>query len=188
MIIKTTGKPVHIMNLLSVLRCLSYALAVITTICYFYQIVYLILPLIKKQRPLQTRERRRYAILIAARNEEAVLPHLLESIRLQDYPAELITTYVVADNCTDRTAVVAEQGGAQVFRRFSATEIGKGYALNYLLKKIDETAGLDSYDAFLIFDADNLLLPDYVTATAKISEPTGYPRATPYGISTIPAI
>jgi cellulose synthase/poly-beta-1,6-N-acetylglucosamine synthase-like glycosyltransferase len=168
MIIKTTGKPVHIMNLLSVLRCLSYALAVITSVCYLYQIVYLILPLIKKQRPLQTRERRRYAILIAARNEEAVLPHLLESIRLQDYPAELITTYVVADNCTDRTAVVAEQGGAQVFRRFSATEIGKGYALNYLLKKIDETAGLDSYDAFLIFDADNLLLPDYVTQINKV--------------------
>ena len=120
------------MNLLSVLRSLSYALAAITTVCYFYQIVYLILPLLKKQRPLESKERRRYAILIAARNEEAVLPHLLESIRRQDYPAELISPFVVADNCTDRTAEIAEQGGARVFRRFSKTQIGKGYALNIL--------------------------------------------------------
>lgn len=156
------------MNLLSVLRSLSYALAAITTVCYFYQIVYLILPLLKKQRPLESKERRRYAILIAARNEEAVLPHLLESIRRQDYPAELISTFVVADNCTDRTAEIAEQGGARVFRRFSKTQIGKGYALNFLLNRIDVTEGLDCFDAFLIFDADNLLMPDYVSQMNKV--------------------
>ena len=156
------------MNLLSVLRSLSYALAAITTVCYFYQIVYLILPLLKKQRPLESKERRRYAILIAARNEEAVLPHLLESIRRQDYPAELISTFVVADNCTDRTAEIAEQGGARVFRRFSKTQIGKGYALNFLLNRIDVTEGLDRFDAFLIFDADNLLMPDYVSQMNKV--------------------
>ena len=156
------------MNLLSVLRSLSYALVVLTTVCYFYQIVYLILPLIKKQRPLESKERRRYAILIAARNEEAVLPYLLESIRQQDYPAELLTTFVVADNCTDQTAEVACSGGARVFCRFNKKEIGKGYALNFLLQQIDSNEGLDIYDAFLIFDADNLLMPDYVTQINKV--------------------
>ena len=156
------------MNLLSILRSLSYALAAITTVCYFYQIVYLVLPLLKKQRPLEAKERRRYAILIAARNEEAVLPHLLASIRQQDYPAERISTFVVADNCTDRTAEVAEAGGAKVFRRSSTTRIGKGYALNFLLSRIDLTEGLDSFDAFLIFDADNLLMPDYISQINKV--------------------
>ena len=156
------------MNLLSVLRSLSYALVVLTTVCYFYQIVYLILPLFKKQRPLESKERRRYAILIAARNEEAVLPYLLESIRQQDYPAELLTTFVVADNCTDQTAEVACSGGARVFCRFNKKEIGKGYALNFLLQQIDSNEGLDIYDAFLIFDADNLLMPDYVTQINKV--------------------
>ena len=156
------------MNFLSILRSLSYALAVITSICYFYQIVYLILPLLKKPRPLEATALRRYAILIAARNEEAVLPHLLASIRAQDYPAELITTYVVADNCTDRTAEVARSGGARVFCRFNKTQIGKGYALNFLLGQIDGNEGLDRYDAFLIFDADNLLLPDYVRQINKV--------------------
>lgn len=156
------------MNFLSILRSLSYALAVITSICYFYQIVYLILPLLKKPRPLEATALRRYAILIAARNEEAVLPHLLASIRAQDYPTELITTYVVADNCTDRTAEVARSGGARVFCRFNKTQIGKGYALNFLLGQIDGNEGLDRYDAFLIFDADNLLLPDYVRQINRV--------------------
>ena len=156
------------MNFLSVLRSLSYALATLITLCYFYQIVYLILPLLKKQRPLETTDRRRYAILIAARNEEAVLPHLLDSVRDQDYPPELISTFVVADNCTDRTAEVARAGGARVFCRCNNHQIGKGYALNYLLKRIDAAEGLCNFDAFLIFDADNLLMPDYVTHINKV--------------------
>ena len=180
----------HFVNLLSILRSLSYALAVMTSICYFYQIVYLILPLIKKQRPLLPRERRRYAILIAARNEETVLPHLLESIHAQDYPAELITTYVVADNCTDRTAEVARAAGAKVFCRSSKTEVGKGYALNFLLKQIDGNDGLDRYDAFLIFDADNLLMPDYVSQINKVCSNgfdafCGYRNSKNYGANWI---
>ena len=150
------------MNFLSILRSISLVLAAVTTVCYFYQIVYLFLPLLKKQKPLETTQNRRYAILIAARNEEAVLPHLLASIRAQDYPQDLITTYVVADNCTDRTAEVARAGGARVFCRSNKIQIGKGYALNFLLEQIDGNDGLHNYDAFLIFDADNLLQPDYV--------------------------
>lgn len=156
------------MSLLTVLRCLSGILVVLTSVCYFYQIVYLILPLIKKQRPHKSERFHRYAILIAARNEEAVLPHLLDSIRAQDYPQELIDTYVVADNCTDRTAQVAQESGARVYCRFSKTQIGKGYALHFLLEQIKHSAGLNRYDAFLIFDADNLLMPDYVTQINKI--------------------
>lgn len=155
------------MNLYTVLRSASAILVVLTSICYFYQIVYLILPLIKKQRPHGPEKYHRFAILIAARNEETVLPHLLDSIRAQNYPAELIDTYVVADNCTDRTAELGRAGGARVFTRSNRKEVGKGYALSFLLEQIEKNEGLDRYDAFLIFDADNLLLPDYVTQINK---------------------
>ena len=124
------------MSLLSVLRAASYFLIGLTTVCYFYQIVYLVLPLLKKQKPLKWEKYHRYAILIAARNEEAVLPHLLDSIHAQDYPAELIDIFVVADNCTDRTAEVARHHGAKVFTRFNKEKIGKGYALHFLLEWI----------------------------------------------------
>ncbi|MFR8333265.1 MAG: glycosyltransferase [Oscillospiraceae bacterium] len=99
----------------------------------WYQVVYLIIPFFVKPRPHQSARLHRYAILIAARNEEAVLPHLLDSIAAQDYPAELLTTFVVADNCTDRTAQVAQDRGARVFVRNNRTQVGKGYALHFLL-------------------------------------------------------
>ena len=99
------------MNHMAWLQLVTWLLVALTGICYLYQVVYLIIPFFVKPRPHQSARLHRYAILIAARNEEAVLPHLLDSIAAQDYPAELLTTFVVADNCTDRTAQVAQRPG-----------------------------------------------------------------------------
>lgn len=156
------------MTFLEVLKVITSVLGLLIGLCYAYQILYLFVPLFIKKSLPQQETLHRYAILIAARNEEKVLPHLLESINAQAYPGQLFTTYVIADNCTDATARVAAQGGATVFTRFDTSRVGKGYALNYLLEKIDETVGLDSYDAFLVFDADNLLSPDYIAQINKV--------------------
>lgn len=149
------------MEYLSLLKTVAFCLSVFITIIYLYQGFYLILPLLKHPRKAPASKLLRYAVLIAARNEEMVLPHLLDSIRAQNYPAELIDMYVVADNCTDNTAQVAKEHGATVFTRFNKQFIGKGYALNHLLKQINIHVGWKQYDAFMIFDADNLLDPDY---------------------------
>ena len=152
-----------------ILRLISTVFGLLLSLCYLYQIVYLWLPIFKKETPKTANTPHRFAILIAARNEEQVLPYLLQSIQLQDYPAEYIKVFVVADNCTDRTAVVAEEGGAVVFQRNSKTEIGKGYALHYLLERIDETENLENFDAFLVFDADNLLKSDFIRQINRIT-------------------
>ena len=151
-----------------ILRILSMVLAAMTTICYFYQVLYLFIPKLKKPRPHKPEIHHRYAILIAARNEEAVLPYLLDSIRSQDYPEDRITTFVIADNCTDNTAAVAAAHGARVYQRFDRHHIGKGYALDHLIRQIQGNDGLDTFDAFLIFDADNLLEPDYITQINRV--------------------
>lgn len=161
------------MDWLSLVRILSRALLVITSLCYAYQVIYLFLPIILKKRPQKEEKLHRYAILIPARNEERVLPHLLESIQAQDYPRDLLKVFVVADNCTDGTAEAARAYGAHVFSRSNTKEVGKGYALNYLLSQIEETEGLDSYDSFLVFDADNLLQSDYITQINKVRS-SGY--------------
>lgn len=150
------------------LQVISTFLMVLTGVCYFYQIIYLILPLILRPKPGGEAKPLRYAILIAARNEEAVLPHLLDSIRAQNYPSQCITTYVVADNCTDDTALVAAEHGARVFIRQDKCHVGKGYALHYLLEQLRCREELENFDAFLIFDADNLLEPDYISATNRV--------------------
>ena len=149
----------------NILLIIALCLMAVTTICYAYQMIYLFVPfLVKRKKPEQAEKQHRFAILIAARNEEAVLPHLLKTIRDQDYPGALLTTYVIADNCTDTTAKVAAEAGARVYERFNTQQVGKGYALNYLIDKIrSEEGGLERYDAFMIFDADNLLDANFMT-------------------------
>ena len=68
--------------------------------------------------------------------------------------------YVAADNCTDGTAEAARQAGATVFERQNKQLVGKGYALDFLLKKIWALG--KHYDGYFVFDADNLLRPDFV--------------------------
>lgn len=161
------GKEEIPIDWLTILNSVCSVLLTVTGILYFYQMVYLFLPLFFKQKPHVVEKLHRYAVLIAARNEERVIPHLIDSIRNQDYPSDLVHIYVVADNCTDQTAEVARAHGATVFPRFDQKKVGKGYALNFLLSKIDASVGLDSYDAFLVFDADNLLMPDYIRQINK---------------------
>ncbi len=105
----------------------------------------------------------KYAILIPARNEEAVIANLLKSIKRQDYPAELITTFVVADNCTDGTAKVARENGAVCYERFNDAERTKGFALKFLFENIERDYGVDSFEGYFIFDSDNLLNKDYIS-------------------------
>ena len=105
----------------------------------------------------------KYGILIAARNEEKVIGNLLDSINKQDYPKKLIDVFVVADNCTDNTAEIAKKYGAKVYERFDEDHKTKGFALQFLLKNIKKDYGIESYDGYFIFDADNLLNKNYIS-------------------------
>ncbi len=105
----------------------------------------------------------KYAIMIAARNEETVIGNLIDSINNQDYPSDLVTVFVVADNCTDKTAEIAREHGAVCYSRSDNEHRTKGYALEFLVDNIEKDYGIESFDAFFIFDADNLLKQDYLT-------------------------
>ncbi len=102
----------------------------------------------------------RFAVVIPAHNEALVVDKLIESCHAMNYPAELFDVYVVADNCTDTTATVAEAAGALVIQRENQDERGKGFALDYAFRHI--AAGPRHYDAYVIFDADNLVHPDFL--------------------------
>ena len=138
------------------------------SICYFYQIVYILLPFIMKERVSEKPVKlHKYAVLISARNEESVITQLIDSIRNQTYQEELVTVFVVADNCTDSTAASARKAGAKVYERFNMRQIGKGFALDYLLGKIRADYPVDEFDGFFVIDADNLLDENYISAMNK---------------------
>ena len=145
--------------------------SVIPTVCLLlmvYQYLYMIHGLFVKPPKYADQKPQRYAVMICARNEEKVVPHLVRSILEQDYPAELIRIFVCADNCTDHTADAARAAGAVVYERSNRILQGKGHALNYLLKQIDQDYNIDSFDGFAIFDADNLLEKNYFTELNKV--------------------
>lgn len=139
----------------------NLTLFVLFTACFSYQIVYIFVSLLRKPPELIAKKNHRYAALICARNESPVICDIISSIRMQNYPSELIDIFVVADNCTDDTAEVAAEAGATVFQRCNAEQIGKGYALKHGFASIEEMHGVDAYEAYFVFDADNVLDENY---------------------------
>lgn len=147
---------------MKVITLINFLIGIVFFVCYFYQFVYLVIPFLKKDKRHEPATLRRYGILIAARNEEAVIGQLIESIHNQSYPREWLEIFVVADNCTDHTAEAARMAGAHVYERFNRLQVGKGYALEYLLNAIEDEWGWDSFDGYFVFDADNLLDEHYI--------------------------
>ncbi|MEA4854446.1 MAG: glycosyltransferase family 2 protein [Christensenella sp.] len=121
----------------------------------------------------------RYAVVIAARNESAVIGNLVDSIKKQKYPQNMVDVFVVADNCTDDTAEVARNAGAIVYKRYNNKYVGKGYALNYVLNKIAEDYGAYTYEGYFVFDADNLLDENFIAEMNKAFD-NGYRVLTCY--------
>ena len=151
-------------NIVKGISFFNFLVGAIFLVCYFYQFVYVIVPFIKKPRPHAREVIHNIAILISARNESLVIGQLLDSIDGQSYPKEHLRVFIVADNCTDSTAQISRERGAIVYERNDLKKIGKGYALDFLLKNIDRDYGLDCIDAFIVLDADNILDSGYVRA------------------------
>lgn len=116
----------------------------------------------RRPAPAPGPARRRFAVLIPAHNEEALIERLLRSLAAQDYPASRYIVYVVADNCHDRTAELARAAGARVYERFDYSAQAKGYALAWLLARIREEG--EPFHAYVFVDADSVAAPNLLSA------------------------
>ena len=178
--------------IIEVVKYINYIIGILFLILYFYQFVYFLVPFIKKDAQHKKAELHRFAVLISARNEENVIATLVESIHHQTYPQEYVDIYVIADNCTDGTAKAAKKAGAIVFVRNDLNKVGKGYALDYAINRIFKNKGEEYYDAFLVFDADNILDQGYLEAMNRTFSDghriiTSYRNSTNYGTNWISA-
>ena len=116
------------------LYILKDALVFVVTVFWIYQIGISVCSLVKlKDKPLKVDKKHKFMAIIPAHNEENVIKNLVESLNAQNYPKELYDVYVIADNCTDATAEIAEKAGAIVYKRFDEEHKTKGYALQWFL-------------------------------------------------------
>ncbi len=177
------GKGVQVLDQLfsqiSFVDIFNFCVFLTFTFCYLYQLYYVLVSLTRKPPKFSAKKNHKFAVMVSARNESTVIGDLLHSIDVQNYPRELIDVYVIADNCTDNTADIARQAGACVFERFNDQEVGKGYALDFGYDRIQRFHGDEGYEAYFVFDADNVLDVNYFREMNKVCD-SGAKAATSY--------
>lgn len=147
------------MRVPDIINNLIFAFAIVFNL---KQIFYLIVALLKKEKdPGREASFHHYAVMICARNEANVIADLIDSIKTQSYPQDLIDIFVMADNCSDDTAEIASSRGVHVYTRFNSEKVGKGYALEALMNHMREDYP-EGFDGYFVFDADNILEHDYI--------------------------
>lgn len=135
----------------------------IQVIIVFYSLYYFILAcfgLMKRRERITVAPKNTFAAVICAHNEEKVVWQLIDNLKQLHYPKDMYDIYVVADNCTDHTADICREHGAIVKVRTNKEQVGKGYALDWMFSQM--LAQEKQYDAFVVFDADNLVHPEFL--------------------------
>ena len=113
--------------------------------------------------------RPRIAVLVPAHNEAGGIAEVVTGIRRQLLAPDRVL--VVADNCSDQTAHIAREAGAEVSERFHDELRGKGYALDHGIGQL----AADAPDVVIIVDADCYLGPQALERIARICVQTNRP-------------
>ena len=114
-----------------IITIVEMVLTSVFSLLFFYQFFYTVYVLFSKERekPLLANKLHKFGVIVSARNEEQVIGQLLDSIKKQNYPPELVRMLVVADNCTDRTADIARSFPGVLVYEKSVPSSGKGDVL-----------------------------------------------------------
>lgn len=133
------------------------AITVLLNLATFYTGVIGLFTLKRRRRYPAAAPVTRFAVIIPARNEARVVGKLVQRLKQQDYPADMIDVYVAVNNSTDDTEAVARAAGAQIIR--STGEIRcKGDVLHQAFDQLMDKG----YDAYAVFDADNIPDPAFM--------------------------
>jgi cellulose synthase/poly-beta-1,6-N-acetylglucosamine synthase-like glycosyltransferase len=122
-----------------------------------------------RRKPSAAGARGRLAIIMPAHDEALVIATTLRAVIPQLAARDRLI--VVADNCSDDTANIARQEGAEVIVRTDAVRRGKGYALDFGVRHLES----DPPDIALIVDADCEVTPGALGSLAATCARTSRP-------------
>jgi cellulose synthase/poly-beta-1,6-N-acetylglucosamine synthase-like glycosyltransferase len=148
------------------LQALNYIVLILTLALFVPVIIFLIQVLASffsksRQSTQLIISRPSIAILMPAHNEALVIEQSIKGLKPQLNDNDRLI--VVADNCTDETASIAETYGATVIERNNLDERGKGYALDYGLSHLQSNPP----EVVIIIDADCIVGTNAVDLLAK---------------------
>jgi len=106
--------------------------------------------------------------MVPAHNEETVIEKTLHSLKQIYYPTDKYDIVVIADNCTDRTAAIANGMNVTTLERSDPINVGKGYALKWCMDQLMDSEKF--YDAFVVIDADTVASPNLLSVMNRYIE------------------
>ncbi len=120
-------------------------------VAFYYALLALYALFLRKEIEVREDEpKHTFAIVIPAHNEEQSISNTLRSCAELDYPKDKYKIFVIADNCSDKTAKIAKEGGATCLERYDEERKGKGFALEWGFKQVLP----ERHDAAVVLDAD----------------------------------
>ncbi len=149
------------------MEIIKIILKIVSLISIIYMIYYVAIAMCafikKKKQYTQIDYKRKFAIVIPARNEELVIGNLIKSLKSQEYPKDKFDIFVVPNNCNDNTKDIAILNGANIIDCKNIEINSKGDVLRYSFKILENK----DYEAYLVFDADNVVHPKFINEMNK---------------------
>lgn len=139
----------------------NFVLEIISFFFIVYGLYYLVTGVFAFVKPKKdqviSNKKNIFSIVIAARNEEKVIGNIIDSLKKQNYDKDKYEINVIINNSDDNTYKVAKKHGANAINCDIPVK-SKGDVLRYVFKKFKNK----KFDAYVIFDADNVVHPDFL--------------------------
>ena len=143
------------------MNLLKFVIILINTVSFIYMIYYLIIAIFafkRKKLNINNNFKNKFAIVIPARNEELVIGNLIQSLNKQNYPKDKYDVFVLPNNCSDDTEKISQKMGAKIIDSKKKLINSKGDALRTAFENLKDK----DYNAYIIFDADNIVHPEFI--------------------------
>lgn len=143
-----------------IVRVLYYVISIITIIYGLYFCIIGFLGIIKQNKVefKKSKKNNFFAILIPARNEGEVIGNLIDSLLELNYPKDRYRVYVIPNNCSDNTREIVKEKLVSIIDCNIPVKT-KGDVLKYTFNVLKDNKEIDAY---LIFDADNVVHEDFL--------------------------
>ena len=115
-----------VMNYFTITSIIMNVLLTLLGLLTVHFVIFAFIGLFTRKTFPKTDKKLKYGIIIPARNEETVVCNLIESIYKCNYPQEKLHVFVIAHNCTDKTADVARAAELGISQEQLNRWLGRG--------------------------------------------------------------